>query len=80
MISKGDRLAYLYVLNEGHKADINVLSAQIWHNRLGRLSFKNLEFLKNKLAYVSCNKNIPCHVCPLAKQRRLPFVSHNYTV
>lgn len=24
------------------------------------------------------NKNDPCYICPLAKQRRLPFISHNH--
>ena len=50
-----------------------------WHNRLGHLSFKQLQFLNSQLhcTIPSGYNTYPCYVCPLAKHKRLPFVSHN---
>ncbi|KAJ9555731.1 hypothetical protein OSB04_010345 [Centaurea solstitialis] len=50
-------------------AAINLASVETWHRRLGHPSTTN----KHSLA----NNNDPCMVCPLAKQKRLPFVSLN---
>lgn len=66
------------MLSQDSNVLINNITSQTWHNRLGHLSFKRLESLKNKLSYTSYNKNMPCCICPLAKQHRLPFVSHNH--
>ena len=59
---------------------VNAVSAQTWHNRLGHLSSKRLDILKHVLHFseTDCSHNNPCYVCPLAKQRRLIFVSHNH--
>ena len=55
---------------------------QLWHNRLGHASYANLQFLKNCISDLCtpCNMNDHdnhCLVCPLAKQKRLPFPIHN---
>ena len=60
---------------------VNNVSTQVWHNRLGHLSIKRLDILKNQ---IHCNTSrfnkdsVPCYICPLAKQRRLSFVSFNH--
>lgn len=61
---------------------INNVTSHIWYNRLGLLSFQKIELLKDQL-HLTCNgykqyKFAPCSVCPLAKQRRLSFVSNNH--
>lgn len=60
-------------------AFVNVVSAQVWDKRLGHLSSKFFDLLKHQLQFHSSNYNNhePCYICPLSKQRRLPFVSHN---
>ena len=49
----------------------NVFS--LWHSRLGHPSDVKLHSLSNALPFLKncCNK--PCIVCPLAKQKRIPF-------
>lgn len=58
---------------------INQVAASTWHSRLGHPSTKVLHSLHSHLyidTSASDNKT-PCYVCSLAKQRRLPFVSHH---
>lgn len=89
MIGRGKRLGDLYILDSEQSAtkfndspstaNINHVDVQTWHSRLGHLSDQALIHMEDKL---HCNvskihKNKPCYICPLAKQRRLPFVSHN---
>lgn len=59
---------------------VNNVNSYTWHNRLDHLSFKRLEYLKDQLHFKNDIKNVdvPCSICPLAKQRRLSFVSHNH--
>ena len=85
MIGKGGRRDGLYVLDSttlvaASTTLINSVSVQTWHNCLGHLSFKRLESLKDQLIcdVSTLNKAGPCYVCPLAKQRRLSFVSHHH--
>uniref|UniRef100_A0A2N9GZ55 Integrase catalytic domain-containing protein n=1 Tax=Fagus sylvatica TaxID=28930 RepID=A0A2N9GZ55_FAGSY len=57
---------------------------ELWHFRLGHTSYANLHFLKHCIPDLCnfCNAddhNEHCHVCPLAKQKRLPFPLHNKT-
>ncbi|KAL5812533.1 hypothetical protein ACOSQ3_027483 [Xanthoceras sorbifolium] len=89
MIGRGDKVHGLYVLhkknlqmhtvNSVSVASINNISAHIWHNRLGHLSFKKLDSIKDKLQcdVSRLHRVEPCYICPLAKQRRLSFYSHN---
>ncbi|CAN1321331.1 Retrovirus-related Pol polyprotein from transposon RE2 [Linum perenne] len=44
-----------------------VVSPLVWHNRLGHSSLSNVHCNDSDL------RSIKCHVCPLAKQKRLPF-------
>lgn len=83
MIGRGSIVQDLYVLdtkgsNSVSKAFVGFVSARVWHNRLGHLSFKRLDVLKDHLLYDTgkLNKHLPCYICPLAKQRRLSFESH----
>ena len=57
---------------------VNKVSIVTWHNRLGHPSSQRFDMLKSKsnCDLSDCN-NGPYHICPLAKQKRLPFVSHN---
>ena len=80
MIGKGEMYSDLYVLTshiEHHSVVVNKVTDQVWHRRLGHISFKRLESLRTNLGFSSCSNHIPCYVCPLAKQKRLPFISHN---
>ncbi|KAL5543790.1 hypothetical protein UlMin_007574 [Ulmus minor] len=85
MIGKGDKVQDLYVLNiqclhSVSNAFVNNVSAHIWHNRLGHISFKRLDSLKDQLKcdVTRLHKSEPCYIFPLAKQRRLPFESNNH--
>ena len=94
MIGKGEKLEGLYVLNSlslGHDCAleqfsvpssicINTIIAQIWHNRLGHPSYQKLDVLiiKPYLDHLKSHYTDTCYVCPLAKQRRIPFISHNH--
>ena len=49
----------------------------LWHFKLGHPSSGKLEFLNKIAPFVQCNKNAHCDVCPIAKQKRLPFFSSN---
>ena len=83
-IGKGKRWNNLYVLEVATldaTSPINFLVdktlAQLWHDRLGHLSMQGLLILKNVLNFLDYNNNKPCFICPLAKQKSLPFVAHN---
>lgn len=57
----------------------NKVTSHSWHHRLGHLSFKRLEFLKDQLHFKGEKNGItPYYICPLAKQRRLAFISNNH--
>ncbi|KAL5547625.1 hypothetical protein UlMin_002856 [Ulmus minor] len=54
MIGRGDKVHDLYILNVHclnsiSHAFVNNVSAHIWHNRLGHISFKRLDSLKDQL-------------------------------
>ncbi|XP_017433506.2 uncharacterized protein LOC108340554 [Vigna angularis] len=48
----------------------------IWHNRLGHLSDKRLEVLKQKYPCINYRSD-NCNACHIVKQKKLPFTSHN---
>ena len=92
MIGKGDKHDALYVLDTSTifdqqfsgstpilSAQVNKVSAHVWHERHGHLSFQRSEFLQPQL---HCNTkhdtHVPCYIYPLAKQHRLSFSSHNH--
>ena len=59
---------------------VNTVSASLWHTRLGHLSPKILAILQPRLSFSfpKCNQTDTCYICPLAKQKRLPFVCNNH--
>ncbi|RVW20422.1 Retrovirus-related Pol polyprotein from transposon RE1 [Vitis vinifera] len=87
MIGKGSRKGQLYQLDFDSfvtdKAFVaasriptsNILS--LWHSRLGHPSFSRLKGLQSILDFDSSFDLTPCNVCPLAKQRCLPYISLN---
>ena len=59
---------------------MNKVSVEMWHARLGHLSDQRLHVLKDSLPLFN-NKSpsvTNCPICPLAKQKRLSFPSHNH--
>jgi hypothetical protein len=56
-------------------APVQFTPMQLWHYRLGHSSFDKLHFLHGCVQNLpSMNKNASfCDICPLAKQKRLPF-------
>lgn len=66
--------------NSHHRIAISTsyISTNTWHNRLGHPSHKLVNILKDMLHVKTSQDNTPCLVCPLAKQRRLPFQSNNH--
>ena len=62
----------------GSVHNISTTSTHLWHSRLGHRSHKKLYTLYNHFPFISvseCNNN--CTVCPLAKQKRLPYKVSN---
>ena len=53
---------------------------ETWHARLGHISDQKLHTLKNLLPIFNKTSSYVanCPVCPLAKQKRLSFTSHNH--
>jgi hypothetical protein len=50
-------------------------SIDLWHWRLGHLSYRILHNLAKNVPFISCSNNPACEICPQAKQGRLPFSS-----
>uniref|UniRef100_A0A2N9FQ69 Integrase catalytic domain-containing protein n=1 Tax=Fagus sylvatica TaxID=28930 RepID=A0A2N9FQ69_FAGSY len=52
----------------------------VWHCRLGHPSFSRMHFLSSFMPHVShsCTDVHTCNVCPLAKQKRLPFPNNTH--
>ena len=85
-ISKGRSCNGLYILTQENliksTAHVNKVSAQVWHQRLGHLSFQRLDTLKHRLDFKPHDVDkMPCCIFPLAKQHRLPFnYANNFSV
>ena len=53
---------------------VNSSQLHVWHSRLGHLSNAKLASIKNNdVPIFTFVENFTCEVCPLAKQKRLPF-------
>ncbi|KAL3370712.1 hypothetical protein AABB24_007647, partial [Solanum stoloniferum] len=51
-------------------SDVN---SRLWHIRLGHMPLSNMKNI-NEIPTLLCSKfNVPCEICPLAKQAKLPF-------
>ena len=46
----------------------------LWHFRLGHVSNKSLDVIKNKFSFVKYNKSFICYICHFAKQKKFPFL------
>ena len=57
--------------------NVVVTAANAWHFRLGHLSHDKLGILCKNHSYISHSNNTHCIVCPLAKQKHLPFDDSN---
>ena len=91
-IGKGEKHGDLYILSQHEfqshnyldfqlldSQHVSTVSSKVWHDRLAHLSFRRLEFLQSHLhSNAQQDRHIPCYVCPLAKQHRLPFPSFNH--
>jgi hypothetical protein len=79
MLSKADSSCKFPVPFQ-FSATVKSVSTDIWHYRLGHLSPSRLQFLHSNNQHISCDLiSTPCTICPLAKQKRLPF-PHSVTV
>lgn len=79
VIGKGNVEAGLYILQE-QTTSIRVNAAvtfQRWHDRLGHPSAHKIKSLDSVLLLNKDHNKNTCCICPLAKQKRLPFVSEN---
>ena len=81
MIGKGRRIGNLYVFDtESPPASVNaVVDISMWHKRLGHPAFSRLDVISEVLGttHHKNKKAAFCHVCHLAKQRKLSFPSEN---
>jgi hypothetical protein len=68
---------YLYSLTSIKDSNNNL---HVWHCRLGHPSFSRMNFLSSTMPHVShsCTDVHTCSVCPLAKQKRLPFPNNTH--
>ena len=68
---------YLYSLSFVKHSNSNF---HVWHCRLGHPSLSRMSFLSSIVPNVShsCTNAHTCTVCPLAKQKRLPFPNNNH--
>jgi len=75
MLSKADSSSCKFVVPFQFSATVKSVSTDIWHYRLGHLSPSRLQFLHSNNQHISCDLiSTPCTICPLAKQKRLPFL------
>lgn len=49
----------------------------MWHSRLGHPFVSRMNFLHQFIPELT-TPDIPCAICPLAKQRKLPFPKNNH--
>lgn len=87
-IGQGEEVSNLFVLDAstvtGSSAtdvtlSVNViLDTTLWHNRLGHPSVEKIVAITDVLGFKKRNKEpFHCAVCPLAKQKHLPYISQN---
>ena len=49
----------------------------LWHFRMGHLSFERLQHMQSSYPFLKHNKNFVCNTCHYAKHKKLPFPSSN---
>lgn len=70
--------SYILVQDQDNHTYINQTSIETQQYRLGHPATKKMSYLKGIIPSIR-NNMFTCHVCPLAKQRKLPFKS-NYNL
>ena len=76
-IGKGLLMHGLYILEPiSHSLCGSLVDGTLWHQRLGHPSFAKLHHIPGIPLSSKVNTTL-CHVCPLAKQRSLPFISNH---
>jgi hypothetical protein len=89
MIGRGEQINNLYVLDVPRIKDFPtkeisfhaniVVDSSLWHSRLGHPSVTTSDIVTDVLGFKQRNeRSFHCTICPLAKQKRLPFVSKNH--
>jgi hypothetical protein len=48
-------------------------SCNLWHYRLGHPSHSRIKLIQTIIPSISCIQESICPICPLSKQRKLPF-------
>jgi len=48
-------------------------SFDLWHFRLGHISSEKIKLIQQTCSDIHCTFVLPCDICPVAKQNRLPF-------
>jgi len=81
ILGQGRRVANLYLLDVGEQSILvnAVVDISMWHRRLGHASLQRLDAISDSLG-TTRHKNKGsdfCHVCHLAKQRKLSFPTSN---
>ncbi|XP_018453440.1 uncharacterized protein LOC108824502 [Raphanus sativus] len=87
MIGRGSLIRNLYILDTQLASSSSSVSfcgslkvdGSLWHHRLGHPSSAKLQHLSPHIHIDKSThlESFHCPVCPLAKQKRLPFPSHN---
>ncbi|KAG7588381.1 Integrase catalytic core [Arabidopsis suecica] len=87
MIGRGEQISNLYVLdvqsvvNPADQITFStniVVDSSLWHSRLGHPSMEKSDIITDVLGFKQRNKrSFHCTICPLAKQKHLPFKSKN---
>jgi len=49
------------------------LSFDVWHKRVGHIPYKRMKLLPIDIDFSDLQQDVPCDICPKAKQQRLPF-------
>ena len=77
MLSKLSSFSFVNSVNSCNSTSI-IDSTSLWRSRLGHPSFQRLAILQSLVLDVincSSNKSFDCLICPISKQKRLPFQS-----
>ena len=74
LLKRGDSTSTSSCFSSFISVSINKTQPYIWHARLRHLSNAKLALMnKNNVFLINSNEKFHCDICPLAKQKRLPF-------
>ena len=77
MLSKFSSLGFVNS-DTSYSSNLVIDDTSLWHSRLGHPSFQRLVLLQSVAPIINTcnnNKSFDCTICPLVKQKRLPFPS-----